>query len=520
MAVTSERSEVGGRVYGLLTVGGIEAAFSLELLREVIPDPGAYQPVPLPGRGLLGTIVLRELIVPVYDLGDHLGAGSASPDADRAYVIAILVHGERVLGLRADGVQGLVRVPDTDLQRLVANTDERPLFSACFHHAASGAVTSVLDGEAIFALPGIATTTVAVSAAERASRADAAVGGGDSELSTIMLFQVGEHGLALDVAVVAMVLPAVDLAPSVLDGRICRGVTGHLGLQVPVVDPAAQTGLGALAAEQVRQAVLLQLRRGYVALAITDMHAVVRVRRSELRPLPAVALAQPERFTGLYESDGRRYLVLDRDGLERDPDLDTLAALNTVDPEHPASAPVANGAGGSAAADGASMTRGGTTYLTYDIGCTAATPLHEVAEIIGHPAELIDARSVHAGVLGAFVHRDAVVPLVDLAALLGPATPTAVTASSPVLLVPCGPDTVAFAIGALHAIDTSVWETAPDDPAASMNGAGGRLDSAPLIEIGTDGAGRLVPRVSLVDLAAEILGRPVEVDAPEVPSAR
>lgn len=515
--MASERSEVGGRVYGLLTVGGLEAAFSLELLREVIPDPGVYQPVPLPGRGLLGTIVLRELIVPVYDLGDRLGA-TTDAGADRAWVIAILVQGERVLGLRADGVQGLVRVPDADLQRLATNTEERPLFSACFHHAASGAVTSVLDGEAIFALPGIATTTVAVSAAERATRAEAAVGGGDSELSTIMLFQVGEHGLALDVAVVAMVLPAVDLAPSVLDGRICRGVTGHLGVQVPVVDPAAHTGLGSLAAEHVRQAVLLQLRRGYVALAITDMHAVVRVRRSELRPLPAVALAQPERFTGLYESDGRRYLVLDRSGLEVDPDLDTLSALNTVDPEHAASAPVDGDA--AAVAGGASMTRGGTTYLTYDIGCTVATPLHEVAEIIGHPAELIDARSMRAGVRGAFVHRDAVVPLVDLAALLGPATPAAVDASSPVLLVPCGTDTVAFAVGALHTIDTSVWETAPDDPAASMNGAGGRLDSAPLIEIGADGAGRLVPRVSLVALAAEILGRPVEAPVTEVPSAR
>lgn len=490
--------DADGGVYGLLAIHGVEVALPLDELREVIPAPAGYQPVPMSARGLLGAIVLRGLIIPVLDIGDRMGDLAHAPDpADQ--VVAIVVHGDDIVGVLADGVRGVVEVPPARLQRLVAPDVGRPLFPVCFHRTDTDTVTSVLDAAALMELPGIP-----VASRTGWSLVDDAAAAG--ETTTMMLFEVAGALFALDVAHVTTVLPAVDLRPSVLDGALCRGVTAHLDLHIPVADLLALVGLGALPAADVRQGVVLGLERGLVALALSDMHAVVRVGRRQLGPLPALGIDQSHRFAGLYTAeDGRHYLVLDGDRLARDPELDTLSALNT---SATTLGPVDTTADGRDDAEG--RARAGATYLTFDIGAPVATPLGEVAEILGYPEDLIAATSSHPAVTATFVHRGEAVPLVDLAALLRPSRPRPVDRDSRLLVVDAAGRRLAFAVAELHAIEPSVWEMATDGPAPDS--LPGLLAEGPLLEFAGEGAQRLVPRVSLLDVAAHLLPRPVATE--------
>jgi purine-binding chemotaxis protein CheW len=60
-----------------------------------------------------------------------------------------------------------------------------------------------------------------------------------------------------------------------------------------------------------------------------------------------------------------------------------------------------------------------------------------------------------------------------------------------------GDDLVGFVVPSLHAIEDSVWEeSTPDDASGSA------LQTSPLVKIGTEEQGRLLPSVDLTRLAA------------------
>jgi purine-binding chemotaxis protein CheW len=87
----------------------------------------------------------------------------------------------------------------------------------------------------------------------------------------------------------------------------------------------------------------------------------------------------------------------------------------------------------------------------------------------------------------------------SLPALLGVATPPDL-ATARVLLVdtPAG-ELVGFVVPALHAIEDSVWEESAPKEAGEP---GTMLVRGPLVKIGTEAAGRLLPNVDLAELVA------------------
>jgi purine-binding chemotaxis protein CheW len=62
-----------------------------------------------------GVINLRGRIIPIYDLGAHLGVGS-TPDADSR--IVILDTGSETLGVIVDGVDEVLTVSEQQLERV------------------------------------------------------------------------------------------------------------------------------------------------------------------------------------------------------------------------------------------------------------------------------------------------------------------------------------------------------------------------------------------------------------------
>jgi len=212
MAATEEEA-APDVVYGLLRLAGMDVALPLSALREVVPCPLELAGIPASAPGLLGAIELRRLVLPVVDLRPVIGR----PDDRRPdQVVVVLAHGGQVLGLLADEVRGVTRLPASALVPARAH-GERLLFSHTFRHPDTGRAHTVLDAEAVFSRPGVPT----VDDVTRESTAVATRGRGGGGVRMLTVVRCGAYRFAIDAAHVHTTLPTPDLRRSVLSGPAC-----------------------------------------------------------------------------------------------------------------------------------------------------------------------------------------------------------------------------------------------------------------------------------------------------------
>ena len=111
-------------------------------------------------------------------------------------------------------------------------------------------------------------------------------------------------------------------------------------------------------------------------------------------------------------------------------------------------------------------------------------------------------------VLGLLMHRDGVIPLISLAALLG-APQHADLSTSCVLLINGGTASIGLVVDGLGAIERSVWEEQDDEPNRGLPSdplaralAGKRtIRTSP---VGATGAERMLPRLDLTAIAEAV----------------
>lgn len=466
-------------VYGLLRLAGMDVALPLSALREVVPCPLELAGLPAEAPGLLGALELRRLVLPVVDLRPLIGrADDRRPDQ----VVVVVAHEGQVLGLLADEVRGVTRLPGTALVAARAHGD-RLLFSHTFRHPDTGRAHSVLDAAALLSRPGVPTV-------EDVTRefAGSAARGGSGGPRTLTVVRSGGHRFAVEAAHVHTTLPTPGVRPSVLAGRSCLGVMPYADREVPVIDPLALLALGELAPAELGAGLVLDLGTGYVVLALSALLELADVPAADVLPLPAHAVARPDLVTGMVEIDGvGDCLVLSGEALLTDPELLGFAAVNTT--LATGSSP---GEAAAAAAVAAAAAQGAPSYLTFSIGVDVTVPLEQVVEISPFPGSLTD--TAVDGLLGVIVHRSAAVPVFCLSALLG-REQRPPTATSCLLLVSVDGVPAAFAVEVLRSIDPLTWRDEEQQVAASSEERGSSLRSAPLVQVGGDD--RLLPDLDL-----------------------
>ena len=479
-------------VYGLLRLAGMDVALPLSALREVVPCPLELAGLPASAPGLLGAMELRTLVLPVLDLRPGIGR----PDGRTAdQVVVVVAHAGQVLGLLADEVRGITRVPASALLP-ASGQGGALLFSHAFRHPDTGHPVSVLDAAAVLARPGVPTVAdvtrdvSAVRAAAGAATGAAARRGPGRKLTVL---RCGPYRFAVDVASVHTTLPSPEPRPSVLTSHLCRGVVEFADREVPVVDPLALLGLGELAAQDTGAGLVLDLGHGYVVLALSALVDLAEVAAEDVLPVPSFAVPRPELLSGLSDIEGiGQCLVLDGPGLLAEPELTSLASVNTA--LH-GSGPADRDGG----APGTAPAGSGPSYLTYSIGVEVTSPLDQVVEIVPFPSAITP--TAVAGLLGVVVHRSAAVPVLCLAMLLGRPSPP-VTAAACLLLVSVDGEQVAFAVEALRSIDPLTWSD-PDQPLRGRaDERGASLRSAPLVRVGT--GARLLPELDLRRIASTV----------------
>ncbi len=479
-------------LYGVFRAGDVRVALPLDELREVIMCPPDLSPLPVTNEVLLGAVNLRHVVIPVLCLCRL--AGYQPPEGGGA-VIVIVARDGQVFGLRADEIEGVARVPSEALLRTTIAGAGRALFSCTFERPEDRAVVALLDAAAIAERPGI---PVVRDVGVRPPVTGAATG--DGTRRTVLLLQCGTIRLCIDVGHVHSVLPQATLKPSPLEGDICLGVVHMHDMAVPAVDPLRLLGLGRTETSGDRRGVVLDMPRGLVVLIVADIADIASVPVADVLPLPPVGMRKGGFLDGvLTTADGVQHVLLDGEALRADAELDTLGGLGMpLDPAAYGEPPATRNDTPSESPDGRRVVASVRKFLTYSVGMEAATPLDQVAEILPYPEQLIGLEA--APVLGIFTHRGMSVPLLCLSTVLGLPDPVD-PRDARVLLIETGAgELVGFVVPSLHAIEDSVWEESapknPGDPATV-------LQRGPLVKIGADEHGRLLPHIDLVTLVAD-----------------
>jgi purine-binding chemotaxis protein CheW len=486
--VTSSTTEA---MYGVFRAGDVRVALPLDELREVIMSPPTLSPLPVTNDALLGAVNLRHLVIPVLCLCRLAGY---EPPPDGGAVIVIVAHEGQVFGLRADEIEGVARIPAESLLRTTIAGDQPAIFTYTFERPDDRAVVALLDAAAVAGRPGIPVV-------RDVGLRPMATGPADGSRRTVLLLRCGTIRLCIDVGHVHSVIPQAILKPSPLEGDTCLGVVHLQGMAVPAVDPLRLLGLGRLeqGGSELR-GLVLGMPRGLVVLIVSDISDIAAVPTSDVLPLPPVGLHKGEFLSGvLTAADGVQHLLLDGAKLRADAELDTLGGLGLpLDPQATPAAPVERAGKTDEGPDGRRVIASVRKFLTYSVGMEAATPLDQVTEILPYPPQLIGLDNA-APVLGIFTHRGMSVPLLSLPTMLGLPEATDPDTARVLLIETGARELVGFVVPALHAIEDSVWE---ESAPADTGDPSAMLQRGPLVKIGGEEHGRLLPNVDLAALVA------------------
>ncbi|MEZ0493850.1 chemotaxis protein CheW [Kineococcus sp. TBRC 1896] len=457
---------------GLLRVQGALVALPVDVLREVVPLPERFDALPTAAPGLVGAVLLRESVLPVLDLAALSGTTGTGPATQAAMGVVVLVHDGRALGLLVDSVHDVVTLDTAALQPLAAG-DQR-LFTAAFVRPGTGEVGSLLDPAAVFGVPGVLAMT---TSRDGGGAPPAGTGGGELDPAHLVVRCTSADGtadvlLALDVADVQTTLPSLTPRPSQLSSASCLGVTDHGDVRLPVLDPLALLGLPPADRTAAWQALLVRSDRGLLALVFAEALDIVRVAPSAHSLAPVSHGLAATVVRGVARLPQGPAFVLDVPALLADPEVSALTSLNT--------------GSGSATAP---TDRAGTgdpllePVVLFRARGTVTAPLHQVDGVVPFPADPVPWIGGRSD-LGALVTAHDVVPLVDLAELLGRgrlADPTA----GVVLLVrpPAGdpdgpPRRVGLVVEGLSDIERPVWREDLDEAAAEERAPLVRTSSA------------------------------------------
>ena len=217
------------------------------------------------------------------------------------------------------------------------------------------------------------------------------------------------------------------------------------------------------------------------------------IRGSDVLPLSGLSVPGRRLLSAVVDVAGTgSWLIVDGPALTTVPELVSLASVNTaLDgvplPDFPRATVPADAAGS------------GEACVTYSAGADIATPLSQVVEILPFPS-VITATPGADGVLGIVVHREAAVPVLRLAEMLG-RTGEPIGVETCLLLVAVDGESVAFAVDRLRGIEPLSWcdpnhVVPPDTPRSRL------LNAARLVQVGTDA--RMLPELNLMTLALSL----------------
>jgi len=319
-------------------VAGQDFALPLSSVDEVVRLPSDVAPVPQMEGVMLGVMALRGRLLPLVSLRGLLGLQAAGHGSARARVMVVRI-GEALVGLVADGMKEILRVPSNEIDPVPAiltrGAAEATIQGICRLEGGRRLV-SVLSTDSLFR-DRVWAEHIAPHI-EKSSPMSSIDNSSDAE--QFIVFQLGDEEYGLPIASVDEVVRVPDAlsrlpkAPAFIEG-----VMNLRGRVVPVIDQRRRfkvTGKGQRRRERVVVVTIDRMQAGFIVDHVSE---VLKISRSQLRPTPDLAMDGSQVIDRIANIDveGRMILLLNpRELLDR-AEKDLLAAMSGDDPDRSAS---------------------------------------------------------------------------------------------------------------------------------------------------------------------------------------
>lgn len=378
--------------YGVIGLGNVCVAIDAQQIREVVPISAPLRPLPMSSSAACRSICLRGKIFPVIPIEIAFGLAE---DVRSTGVLVIIASNDRVLGISADRLHGMVRVPK-DLLGLVKSECSGSF--EVFEH--EGRAIRVLDVEQLLSNPNI---PVGENGVERRVAKEKC-----ENHEIFLLCGYGERRFAVPAELVDATLPMTTLHDSPLVHGYCDGFIVHQGGQVPIVDTLQVLGLGENFSRPERSAgVILRLSNsGLLGFEMDSFVGMVSIDVASLDSVPPVVSTRSDFFKGVFvDASGRDFLVIDRFKVLSESALSDLS--------------VATISSNDTGFDVSKQPFSADLFVVFEAGARLACPISDVKEIIRVPSDLLYADAADNGFVGTFVHRGEIIPVFSLVTLSG-----------------------------------------------------------------------------------------------------
>ncbi|MFK7733220.1 MAG: chemotaxis protein CheW [Pseudomonadales bacterium] len=371
-------------VYGTFRLGSNEFGVCASFIREVINAPAEYRPNPLCPSYIIGTLTLRDTIIPVVDLErlftrqvkttQHSGVDNKNGK------VAIIDMNHQPIGFLFDDTIDVFRSNSPDCEFVdVANVDESGATRGAFWFSSADRVVQVLDPLQILqandALPHLANDEARVEERKLVHR---------GPLCRSIAFRVGPLQMAFDMADVEEVLPSTEVLRDDIASGVLLGALKLRGEEIPLIDLAAvfhiQATDGSLQLCD-KSIVVVDHASMRFGLVVDEINDLLQYYTDELLAYPGFAIGSPDLFAGCVKNKaGEERILLSIDGLFDTPEMQS--AVQTSDDffdKH----------SGNEEASRVIQTGELTSYLTFDIDGLYALPLSKIVEVVDYPTELV-----------------------------------------------------------------------------------------------------------------------------------
>jgi purine-binding chemotaxis protein CheW len=435
-------------VLGLLHIGPIELAVPTAHLREAVDYPPRLSQLLSASPHVVGAIDVRGDLVPVVDLRHALGLPKRGDKPGR---IVIISQGEHLFGIAVDALGGVVITLPGSLSRQVdvLNPAHAQLTKRLFPQDGGKRIVNVLHLEGVMQLIDVPLSRAANTHVDGA--ASAAV----QSWSPYVLFECAGVRLAIDAEVVDTVIDIDRANGGLSHSEGCIGLIQSGHRRMAVVDALAILGLGHTPVEGNNQVLVLKCEGNAVGIMISHVTQIARLNEGTRRPVPAMAFERPEFFEGMLPLEGHAdFLCVSDTQFLSTTEVSSMASIHGRPADRNKASQVQAGHKKEGAAARAEV------YLTFRIGQEFAAPLKQVREILPMPTSMTPIRRGGDPRIGLFTHRDQIVPIVDMANLLG-TEGAARSSETRLLLIDAVGGVMAFMVDRVHAIETVQWSHDP-----------------------------------------------------------
>lgn len=381
--------------FAQVELGGLLVGIAAEHVVRALPRPAGLARLPSSHDAIEGVFSHDGAAVPLVDLRRWMHDAPAREGA--APHAMVLQAGGRLVGLAADAIRGLVRLPRARIRQV--QHDDAP--DALFHSVATlddgVSLISLLDPLRLMTLARAWTQGGGDAAGEILAGGGST--GGHAATPLQALLRIGAATVAVPATQVGEVIKLPPVQVLDLGDSAVAGMLQWRGAHVPVLSAARALDLEGAADSQLL--LVLADHGRAVALPVNEVLAVRSLPAAAIEPAAGIGLDGRGLFSGLVcLDDGTRVLMLDSGAV-----LDAYAAPGLA-------GDAAGRSGSTAGSDGFEA----QAHIVFDIGVQWAVPMSVLHEIAPCPADFQPAPANERAVAGTCEWRGRPLPVLDLRA--------------------------------------------------------------------------------------------------------